>query len=87
MAKTQHLGARHLDESASMPSGHAAIAFALATSLSLQHGEWYVVAPAAVTATAISTSRVWLGVHYPSDVATGALLGIGSATLVHLLFH
>jgi len=84
-AKTKHVGARNLDSDASMPSGHAAIAFALATTVSLQHKEWFFVAPSALLATTIATSRVWLGVHYPSDIAAGAVLGISSAVLVHIL--
>lgn len=67
------------------PSGHAATAFALATSLSLSHPETYVVAPALAWAGLVAVARVWHGVHYPSDVLVGAGLGAGSAALVHLL--
>ena len=68
----------------SFPSGHAGISFALATSASLSHPEWYVIAPAMLWATSVSLSRPWLGVHYPSDVVAGALLGAGAAVLVHV---
>jgi membrane-associated phospholipid phosphatase len=44
-----------------------------------------VIAPSAVWATAVSVSRLHLGVHYPSDVLAGAVLGAGIATAVHLL--
>jgi membrane-associated phospholipid phosphatase len=84
-AKEQYTGARGLDAHASMPSGHAAISFALATALSLQQPKWYVVGPSAITATSIAVSRVWLGVHYPSDVVTGAALGVATAFIVHSL--
>ena len=67
------------------PSGHAAMAFAVAASWSLSHPEWYVVAPSALWASAVALSRVWLGVHYPSDVLAGALLGTGLSLSVHLL--
>ena len=83
--KMQYAGARSLDVSASMPSGHAAISFALATTASLQYPEWYVVAPSMLLASSISVSRIWLGVHYPSDVLAGATLGVSAAILVHLI--
>jgi membrane-associated phospholipid phosphatase len=69
----------------SFPSGHASTAFSIATSLSLSYPEWYVVAPAAVWAGGMGLARVWLGVHYPSDVLAGAAIGTGAAVLVHVL--
>lgn len=69
----------------SFPSGHATLAFALATSWSLSHPVWYVVAPGFVWASGVALSRVWLGVHYSSDVLAGAALGAGVALTVHLL--
>lgn len=69
----------------SFPSGHAALSFAVATSLALSYPEAEVVAPVLVWAALVSLSRVWLGVHYPSDVLTGALLGVAAGSSVHLL--
>jgi undecaprenyl-diphosphatase len=63
--------------SGSFPSGHAANAFAGAVVLSR-----FAAAPALgwwALAGAIAYSRVYLGVHYPSDVAAGALVGIACA--------
>jgi membrane-associated phospholipid phosphatase len=74
-----------VSHSYSFPSGHASIAFALATSASLSYPEWYVVAPAVGWATAVALARPWVGVHYPSDIAVGALLGTGVAVAVHAL--
>jgi membrane-associated phospholipid phosphatase len=74
----------HVDPN-SFPSGHTTMAFALATSASLSEPRWYVIAPAMTWATAVAASRMWLGVHYPSDVLAGAAIGAGSATLIHLL--
>lgn len=71
------------EASYSMPSGHTSTAFATATSLSLAYPKWYVVAPSFVWAGAIGYSRIHLGVHYPSDVLAGALVGSGSAYLTY----
>lgn len=67
----------------SFPSGHTAGAFALATSLSLSFPKWYVIAPSYTYAAAVGYSRMYLGVHYPSDVLCGALVGVGSSFLTH----
>lgn len=69
--------------SASFPSGHTSGAFSLATALSLECPKWYVVAPSYIWASAVAYSRMDLGVHYPSDVLMGAVVGAGSAYLCH----
>ncbi len=69
----------------SFPSGHAALAFALATSWTLSHPKWYVAAPGYLWATSVAVSRVWLGVHYPSDILLGAFLGSAVAWSIHRL--
>lgn len=73
------------DAHLSFPSGHAGLSAALATSWSLSHPRWYVIGPSVVWATGVGLSRVYLGVHYPSDVLVGATLGAGVALLVHQL--
>ncbi len=67
------------------PSGHTSLAFAIATSLSLKYPKWYVIAPSYVWACSVGYSRMNLGVHYPSDVLAGAVLGAGSAFLTYKL--
>ena len=69
--------------SPSFPSGHTSSAFALATSLSLSYPKWYIIAPSCLWAGTVGFSRMDLGVHYPSDVLAGALIGSGCAWLTH----
>jgi len=65
----------------SFPSGHTSSAFAIATSLSMAYPKWYVISGSFAWATAVGYSRMDLGVHYPSDVLVGAIVGSGSAFL------
>ena len=65
----------------SFPSGHTSTAFATATSLSMEYPRWYVIVPSFVWAGAVGYSRMHLGVHYPSDVIAGVIIGSGSAYL------
>ena len=67
------------EDSPSFPSGHTAAAFSLATSLSIKYPKWYVIAPSAVWACGVGFARINQGVHYPSDVLTGAAIGVGCA--------
>ncbi len=80
------LGMQWIEQGArpGFPSMHAAAAFALARGLMAGLGRgtrpaWRWLAYA--TATAVAWSRICLGVHMPSDVITGALVGLASAWL------
>ncbi|MFJ1576916.1 bifunctional phosphatase PAP2/diacylglycerol kinase family protein [Streptomyces sp. NPDC088147] len=71
---------KHQPFTTSFPSGHAASAAAFATGVALESKGWgAVVAPVAA---AVALSRVYTGVHYPSDVLAGAALGVGAAYAV-----
>jgi membrane-associated phospholipid phosphatase len=71
--------------STSFPSGHTSSTIATATALSIAYPKWYVIAPAFLWAGATGYSRMYLGVHYPTDVAAGALIGAGSAVSMSFL--
>lgn len=71
-------------DSFSFPSGHACNAFAAAVILS----SWFGVPRAAAFALAalISLTRLYIGVHFPSDILAGGLWGFAAASLwIHLL--
>ena len=67
------------------PSGHTAEAFAMATAMSIAVPKWYVVVPAYAWASLVAYARVYLGVHYPTDVIGGAVLGAGTTYLMYKL--
>jgi undecaprenyl-diphosphatase len=75
-----HLFAKHAAD-AGFPSDHATAAFAIATALALRDRRWGGAVLA--LATVLAVGRVALGVHYPSDVLGGAVLG---ATVSCLLY-
>ena len=72
---------RHISDSPSFPSSHTSVAFALATSISLEFPKWYIIAPSYAWATCVGLARMNQGVHYPSDVLGGIVLGAGTAYL------
>ena len=59
------------------PSDHATAAFAIAVAILLRKRGWGIAALA--LAAVLSVGRVALGVHYPSDVLAGAVLGSAAA--------
>src|ERR1700748_3554965 len=73
--------------STSFPSGHTSTTIATATALSIAYPKWYVIAPAYLWAGTIGYSRMYLGVHYPSDVFGGAVLGTTTSWLFKAAFR
>ena len=71
--------------SPSFPSGHTSSAFSTATSLSLEYPKWYIIVPSFAWAGTVGYSRMHLGVHYPSDVLAGAVIGAGSAWIAYVV--
>lgn len=57
----------------SFPSGHTMAAFLLAGLCTLELGS--IATPLYIWASAVGASRVILGVHFPSDILAGAILG------------
>ena len=68
----------------SMPSNHAANIFSFAVILSYFYEKYK--RPLFVLAFLISFSRVYVGVHYPSDVIAGSIFGYALAWLVRTLW-
>ncbi|NLY45498.1 MAG: phosphatase PAP2 family protein [Tissierella sp.] len=66
----------------SFPSGHTTASFSIATVLALNIPN--VLLLTYLIATIIGVSRIYLGVHYPTDVLAGIILGVGSSILVHI---
>jgi len=74
------------DIAGSFPSGHATAYFALAlavfyflrqTNNGLKLGWWFLA-----LALIMGVARIFVGVHWPSDILFGALIGLGSAFLI-----
>ena len=74
-----HLFARHAAD-ASFPSDHATASFAIGVSIVVRKRRWGIVV--LVAAVILSVGRVALGLHYPSDVLGGAVLGSATALML-----
>lgn len=79
-----------VEHSFSFPSGHAIASAALAASLITisWHTKWryWVAVPAVLWMLGIAFTRLYLGVHYPSDIVAGWCVGLGWVALVNYIF-
>jgi len=64
----------------SFPSDHASVAFAVAFAVLMFHRRLGVLLIA--VAVGVGLDRIFVGVHYPVDVATSVLVGLGAALVV-----
>lgn len=70
----------------SFPSGHSSGSFAIATLMTLRYPDKPLLISGLYTyAVIVSLGRIFGGVHYPSDVLGGMLVGAGSAALIYSL--
>ncbi len=69
-----------------MPSGHAAIAFSVATSIALAKVGALIALLAVALAAMVSHSRLLMGIHSLREVLVGAALGIGMTLILNFLF-
>lgn len=69
----------------SFPSGHTGCCFAVASVIYLRMPKWYGI-PAVAIAALVGFSRLYLGVHYPSDVLVGMLIGLAAGYFIHWTF-
>ncbi len=74
-----------IDNSWSFPSGHSTFFFAMAAAVYCYNKKWGI--GFFVAALLMNTSRVIAGVHYPSDILGGMIIGITVAYIVFYFAH
>lgn len=72
------------EPTSSFPSGHAALFFAIATVVYFYNKKAGILF--FLASFLISISRVFAGIHWPTDIFVGALVGIFSAWLIMKIF-
>lgn len=78
----------------SFPSGHTTAATTMYLTLAIivlsntkKLNKYFVFGIAALGIIIIGTSRIYLGVHYPTDVMAGICLGISIVSIVYSLYY
>lgn len=74
---------RALGDNSSFPSGHTSMSVFLATYIALESNTPPVRITGGLWATSVAVSRMWNGVHFPTDILAGAIIGSGVAMLSH----
>lgn len=72
--------------SLSFPSGHTSSAFTFAMAITMVLKKKGVAIPAFIFAFLMGISRIYVGVHYPTDVIVGAFVGILYAVIGYFIF-
>ena len=67
----------------SFPSGHASLYFAISTAIFFHNKKAGIIC--LVVSSLMGISRIFCGVHWPSDILAGATIGILSAWLVQII--
>lgn len=71
----------------SFPSGHTQGFATWSTVIAIRFKKAWLSILVGVLIVLVGLSRLYLGAHYPSDVVTGIVLGVGSAFLGSMLFE
>ena len=70
----------------SFPSGHSTGSAVFFSSLAVFFKKLWVIIPAIIMLVGVPLSRLYLGVHWPLDVATGVVIGLSSTVFLSSLF-
>ena len=70
----------------SFPSGHTSTTFSVATLFALRYTKYpQVYIPMYAWALIVAYGRPYFGMHYPTDLLAGAIIGTGSSVLIYSL--
>jgi len=77
----------HRSSSFSFPSGHTTTSFCIATLIHLYHRPKLIVSILSFGFAAfVAYTRIYLGVHFPSDILAGAVCGMGVGYVLYKMF-